>query len=238
MLKQNVDPLYQVSVTCPNCTHDYKTSKVRTSFVKTLKTDTDFCIHYKDVNPDFYLVRLCPLCGYAFTENFKKKFSPRARERFYENITKKWDNRDYGGERTLDEAITIYKIALICAQLTEESDVIIGGLCFKIACFYRFKNKPEQEKRFLQFSLDAYMSFFENEKNVTVNEAKMIYLMAELQRRLGDYRGAVKWFDRVIKDKTINDATIIKKAREQWQVAREQLREQEALEKENQAPQE
>ncbi|OEF96492.1 DUF2225 domain-containing protein [Desulfuribacillus alkaliarsenatis] len=229
MDKQQIEPIYQVSVTCPNCTFESKTSKVRSSFVKTKKTDTDFCIHYEGENPDFYLVRVCIACGYAYTDNFKfTTLGKQLQERLNSIITQKWNNHDYGGRRTLKDAITVYKLALLCAQLTEQSDVIIGGLCFKLACFYRFKDNVEQEQRFLQYALDSYMNFFQNESNVNVNEAKMIYLMAEIQRRLGDYRGAVKWFDKVIKDKSITDVGIIRKSREQWQVARDQLREQEA----------
>ncbi|OEH86643.1 hypothetical protein BHU72_10350 [Desulfuribacillus stibiiarsenatis] len=225
MEKQQVSPLYQVSFTCPNCTYNFMSSKVRTSFIKTQKTDTDFCIHYAGVNPDFYLVRVCPCCGFSFTDNFKARFTPVVQQRIENLITKKWNHKDYRGERSLQDALTVYKIALLCAQLLDESDVVIGGLCFKIACFYRFQEDTEQELRFLQNALDCYMEFFQNESNVQVDEAKMIYLMAELQRRLGDYRGAIKWFDRVIKDKSITNIAIIKKAREQWQVAKEQLKE-------------
>jgi len=226
--KENVEPLYQISVTCPNCSYGYKTSKVRRSFVKTIKTDSDFCVHYKDINPDFYLVRICPMCGYAFTENFKSNVKPHVKERIYETITKKWQNINYGNERNINDAIKLYKLSLLCAQLTEESNAVIGGICFKLACLYRFQDDDEQERRFLQYTLDSYMNFFENESNVNVNEGKMIYLIGEIHRRLGDYHTAVKWFNRVINEKSITDIGIIKKAREQWQLTKEQLHESES----------
>ena len=233
--KQQVEPLYQVHVTCSNCTHEYKTSKVRTSFQKIVKTDTDFCVHYADVNPDFYTVRVCPLCGYAHTENFREFMKPQARERIYDKITKKWNHHDYGAERNLGQAITIYKLALLSAQLTEQSDAIVGGLCFKIGCFYRFSESSEQERRFMQFALESYINAFEHESKIDLNEAKMMYMIGELHRRLGNYEESIRWFSRLVTDKAINDIGMIRRAREQWQVAKTQLSEQKALAQKEQA---
>lgn len=226
--KQNVDPLYLVDITCPNCTHEFKTSKVRSSFRKIKQTDSDFCIHYVDINPDFYSVRVCPLCGFSYTDNFKTYFKPNTCNYIYETITQKWKHIDYSGERDLASAIATHKLALLCAQITEQSNVVIGGICFKLACFYRFKQDPEQEQRFLQFTLDSYTKFFETESNINVNEAKMMYMIAELYRRLGEYHNAAKWFNRIISDKAITDIGIIRRAREQYQLAREQMKERES----------
>ena len=225
--KQNVDPLYSVKVKCPNCTHEYKTSKVRSSFRKIKTTDSDFCIHYVDINPDFYSARVCPLCGFSHTENFNMHIKPAAKERIYKTITQKWDNIDYSGERNLNSAITAYKLALLCSQITEQSNVVIGGVCFKIACFYRFMQDTDQERRFLQFTLDCYTKFFETESGINVNEAKMMYMIAELYRQLGEYHNAAKWFNRIISDKSVTDIGIIRRAREQYQLTREQLKETE-----------
>ena len=84
-----VEPLYDISVKCTYCENSFKTMKVRPSFKKASKTDTDFCVHYKDINPDFYVVRVCPFCGYAHTENFSDKWKPAQREVFYERVCSK-----------------------------------------------------------------------------------------------------------------------------------------------------
>ncbi|MNP73509.1 hypothetical protein D3C76_1702310 [compost metagenome] len=50
-----------------------------------------------------------------------------------------------------------------------------------------------------------------------------MYLIGELHRRVGDYNNAVKWFSRVINDKKIMDAAMIRASREQWAVLREDM---------------
>jgi hypothetical protein len=42
-----VEPLYKTNVTCAYCGNRFSTSRIRPSFKKAYKTDTDFCMHYK-----------------------------------------------------------------------------------------------------------------------------------------------------------------------------------------------
>ncbi len=217
-----VHPLFQVKVKCTYCENTFQTSRVRPSFKRAVKTDSDFCLHYKDVNPEFYVVRVCPFCGYASTENFSDKLSPKHRSLFREKIGDKWDMRDYSGERSYEDALQTYKLALLCAQLKDESPRIISGILHHIAWLYRYKGAEEQEKRFLQHALDAYIKTYETEGS-DLNNARLMFLIGELNRRLKNYKEAVKWFGRIINDKRIMDSGMIRASREMWQTTREDM---------------
>lgn len=217
-----LEPLFNVTVNCPYCEIQFQTSRVRPSFKKSSKTDTDFCVHYKDINPDFYVVRVCPFCGYSTTENFSDKLGKSQRVDFEVKVKSNWNMRDYTGERTWDEAMQTYKLALICGQINGEKDRVIAGILHHIAWLYREKNEEVQEKRFLRFALNAYIGVFESE-GADLNNARLMYLIGELHRRLGEFNEAVKWFGRVINDKRIMDASMIRACREQWATAREEM---------------
>lgn len=217
-----VEPLYEISVTCTYCDNSFKSMKVRPSFKKAKKTDTDFCVHYKEINPDFYVVRICPYCGYAHTENFSDKWKPQQREAFHEKVAKHWSMRSYSGERTWEDTLQSYKLALISAQIKEEKSRVVAGLLHHLAWLYRAKGDWEQEKRFLTFALDAYVSVYETE-GMDLNNARLMYLMGELNRRLSRYHEAVKWFSRIINDRKIMDAAMIRASREQWIATREDM---------------
>ncbi|MFD0696007.1 DUF2225 domain-containing protein [Paenibacillus sp. GCM10027628] len=217
-----IEPLYDITVTCTFCTRTYKTKKVRPSFKKASKTDTDFCMHYKEINPEFYVVRICPTCGYAHTENFSDKWKPSQRDAFQSRIVQNWTMRDYCGERSWDDALLSYKLALLSAQIKEEKSRVVAGLLHHIAWLYREQGDWEQEKRFLAYALDAYVSVYETE-GMDLNNARLMYLMGELSRRLSYYNDAVKWFSRVINDRKIMDAGMIRACREQWVVTREDM---------------
>lgn len=219
-----IEPLFQAKITCVCCENDFQSSRVRPSFKKAIRTDSDFCLYYKDeVNPDFYVVRICPLCGFASTENALQKLTPRQKEQYMNKLGKSWVHRDYGGERSWEDALTSYKLALVCAQSVGEKDRVIAGLLHHIAWLYRMRDNQEQELRFLRFALEAYIKVYETE-GVQLNNARLMFLIGELHRRLGEPYDAVKWFARVVNDKRIVDAGMIRASREMWQNLREDMR--------------
>jgi len=146
----------------------------------------------------------------------------KQRKAFKEQIGSRWEKRDYSGARTLEQAMDSYKLGLLCAQVIQEKDRVVAGLLHHIAWLYRYMEDHTQENRFLEFSLEAYVKVFERE-GTGGNEAKLLYLLGELNRRVGRFHEAVKWFGRVIHDKRITDAAMIRASREQWALLREQM---------------
>lgn len=219
-----MEPLYQITVDCMQCGRKFETSKVRPSFKKAVRTDSDFCAYYKpgSENPDYYVVRVCPICGFAATENFQQKLTDRQKALFRQKIGSNWTYREYGKQRTAEDAMFAYKLALLCAQIAGERERVIAGLLHHIAWLYREMEKKEDEERFLRFSLESYIKVYETE-GVELNNARLMYLIGELHRRLKQYTDAIKWFGRVINDKKIVDAGMIRACREGWATTREDM---------------
>ncbi|WEK53449.1 MAG: DUF2225 domain-containing protein [Candidatus Cohnella colombiensis] len=217
-----MEPLYPIKVQCTCCEVEYQTSRVRPSFKKSINTDSDFCSYFKTVNPDYYVVRVCPNCGFASTESFDDRLQDRKKKLYLDKIGIHWKFRDYGQVRNNAEALECYKLALLTAQVVEEKDRVIAGILHHIVWLYRYDGNVEQEQRFLRYALDAYIRVFETERG-SISNARLMYLIGELHRRLGEYHDAVKWFGRVINDRKIEDAAMIRASREQWQNIREDM---------------
>lgn len=217
-----LEPLYTITVTCGNCDHPFTTSRVRPSFKKAVRTDTDFCGYYKNENPDYYVVRVCPKCGFASTENSAETLNDHQKSEFRSKIASRWIKRDFGGSRSLEDALEAYKLALLCAQSIGERERIIASLLHHISWLYRYQENEEQEQRFLTYSLESYIRVYEMD-GVGANDARLLYLIGEINRRVGRYSEAVQWFSRVIQDKKIVDSAMIRASREQWAVLREQM---------------
>jgi Uncharacterized protein conserved in bacteria len=215
-----MEPLYLSKVSCSCCDTSFTTSRVRPSFKRPYKTDSDFCGFYKDgINPEYYVVRVCPECGFASTENSTSRLSDKQRSNYWEQIGKQWRQRDYSGERTCEQALETYKLALLCAQVINESARVTASILHHIAWLYRELNNEEQEIRFMRFALDAYVRVYETE-GASLNNARLMYLIGELNRRTGNANDAVRWFSRVVNDKRIVDSAMIKACRDQWQLIR------------------
>ncbi|CAM3708156.1 DUF2225 domain-containing protein [Marinicrinis lubricantis] len=222
------EALYSVQAQCACCETPFQTSKVRPKFKKSKGRDSDFCLYYEEetLNPDFYVVRVCPACGFASTENFAYKFTDEQRNTLFEKISAKWNHADYSGRRSWEDAMVSYKLAILCAQITNQSERVLSGLLHHIAWLYRYRHDAEQEQRYLRFALDSYVKVYEQEG--TSNDAKLMYMIGELNRRLKQYHEAVKWFGRVVNDEKIMDSAMIAASREQWALTRENMKEDEA----------
>ena len=210
-----LEPLYQKTIVCDHCNTQFPTSKVRSSVVRVAKTDSDFCAHYKDINPNFYDVRVCPSCGNATTEKFTVSLNKLTRQIFQDKIGKNWSVKDYGGERTVEDAIKCYKLALLNAQIREERALIIAQLCHHIAWFYRFAENQPEDQRFLGFALKNYEQAYINEKS-DFNLGKLMYLIGELYARTGNHTEAIRWYGKVVNDRSISEQGIVQMARDRW----------------------
>lgn len=182
--------------------------------------DSDFCGYYRDdLNPDYYVVRVCPQCGFSSTENGFEKLTDKQKQQYFEQVGSSWETKSYSGPRSLQDALACYKLALLSAQATDAPDRIIASILHHIAWLYRYQNDTEQEKRFLTFALQSYIKVFEYEE-ASLSNARLMFIIGELNRRTDNDREAVKWFARIVNDKKIMDAAMIQAAREQWQQLR------------------
>lgn len=220
-----MEPLYQTKMKCICCETIFTTSRVRPSFKKAVSTDSDFCGYYQsDANPDYYVVRVCPTCGFATTENGIQKLSDGQKKAYHEQIGSRWKQADYGGKRDAAAAMKAYKLALLTAQTIDEKPRVIAGILHHIAWLSRYEGNQQEEQRFMRYALQAYIKVYEEEGS-QLNNAKLMYIIGELNRRIGELTEAVKWFSRIVSDKRIMDEAMIRRSREQWQLIREQLNE-------------
>ncbi|MEK4284287.1 DUF2225 domain-containing protein [Ureibacillus sp. FSL K6-0165] len=222
-----ISPFYVKKVVCIFCEKKFPTLKVRSKFVKVENTETDFRPIYSDsnVNPLYYNVFVCQHCGFSFTEDFSKYFAPGTREKIQEQITKKWVPHSFSGERTIAQAIQSYKLALVCGNLKNEKFIARAGLALRIGWLYRTLQNKEQEIRFLKIARDLYMDSYSTEDYLSTGMSgiRVMYLIAELSRRIGDISNATRFFSRVIENQRHGgEPKIIEMAKEQWKIIREE----------------
>ncbi|SNS76526.1 hypothetical protein SAMN05446037_102026 [Anaerovirgula multivorans] len=222
---------YDKRVDCPCCKNSFKTKKVRRRGLKVLERHTDFCVAYKDINPIYYHVWICPNCGFSASESEYRDLTKDQRLFFQGNISRKWNQRDYGGIRTFEEAEESYKLALMVAQLFKKPKGYIGGICLKLGWLYR-EQKNDKEFEFLKHALHSFEAAYQKEPLpiAGLDEISLAYLVGELHRRFDHIQDAIKWYAKALDHPDIKKKRQIQLlAREQWRLAREQYR----LEKED-----
>lgn len=217
--------LYNTTMECPVCLNQFEITKVRSKTSKVLSRDSDFCVHYEGINPILYDVWVCENCGYAAQQDKFSLIYDKDAKSIKETLSPKWHKRSFAGERTLENAIEAFKIALLNLHVKKAKSSEIAKVCVRIAWLYRMNN-DEKEKEFLKFALNAYTETFEKESFPAdkMDESTCLYMIGELNRRVGQIEDSVKWFSRLIgSPEGRQNAKLIEAAREQYQLARGQL---------------
>jgi uncharacterized protein (DUF2225 family) len=220
-------PLYQVEKTCPICEKAFKLTKTRGQSIP-VKTDTDFCTHYNDINPYYYAIWVCPHCGFAAHEDrFFTLLEPQ-REKLKQFLAGRQVNLDFGGERTWEQAVTSHKLAIHYANLISLPASHIASLELRLAWLYREKEMATEEQDMLSKAVEAYKAAFLKEKMPIGNltEVTLTYLIGELLRRTGNIEEALTYLGRVVSNpQAKNEKRMLDMAREAWHVAREMKKE-------------
>lgn len=217
--------LYNKAIKCPVCSKEFNITKVKSKTSKLLNRDSDFCVYYEGINPIIYDVWVCENCGYSAMADRFEEISSKDATIIREKIAPRWNKRSYSGERTNDLAIDTFKLALLNAQIRNAKPIDFAKICLRIAWLYRF-NKDEKEKDFLNYALKYYDEAFQKERFPVdkLDESTCMYMIAELHRRVGNIDEAVKWFSRLISSPGArSNPKIVETAREQYQIAKDQL---------------
>ncbi len=232
-MNEQLTPLYDKHCTCPACKHKYTTKKIRSSFLRTTKHDTDFCSYYtpEDLNPLLYYVNVCPECGFAESEEFSNYFPPTTVEEFFRKVSVVWKKKSYDDIRVFEDAIETYNLAIEAAKIKRESHIARSGLYIRVAWLYRTYDMSDKEQEFLKLALEQYSESFSkgDYSHTHMSDVRMMYLIGELNYRVGEEGKAIRFFSRVIYAKTIEKHTV-EMARDRWQIIRE---EQHMREKQN-----
>ncbi|MFA6807595.1 MAG: DUF2225 domain-containing protein [Eubacteriales bacterium] len=223
-------PLYDKKLKCIYCDKEFTSKKVRSQYVRPKLIDSDYGPFFdkEDYNPLYYYVKVCPHCGFTFSEDFEENLSAFAKARVdSEIIKKKWAKSDYCGNRTFSSAVIAFKMAIYTGELINEKHIVLANLCIRLAWIYRNEGILEEEMRFMKLAAKEYEeSYLNSDFNQNLmSEMLVLYFIGETNRKIGNYNEAIKYFNKIIehpeKGKYVK---YVNKARRQWEVTVEQYK--------------
>ena len=192
--------LFDKRVICPVCDAHFKAKTVKSKSPRVISKDSDFFVRYLGINPYFYDVVICNSCGYAAMRSDFENIKSHKKELVFSNVTPKWKPRQYPD--ILDEKLAIerYKLALLNAMLINLPDSTKGMISLKIAWMNRLLGNNTQETLFLKQALEGFTDAYIKEAFPIygLQRDSLMYLLGELNRKLGDYQNALLWFSKTI----------------------------------------
>lgn len=215
--------LYNREITCPVCGNEFKTKAVKTSAARILRKDSDSFIIFDVINPYFYDVWICNKCGYAAMKRDFNKIRNSEIELVKEKIKPRWHPKAYPDVYDVNVAIERFKLSLLNYYVIDAKASKKAMNCLKIAWMYRLLKDSENETLFLKQALEGFNSAYFNEGFPLYNMDKFtsMYIIGELNRRLGNNEDSLKWFSEIItaqsapsklKDRSRDQRDLIKEA--------------------------
>ena len=227
-----VEPIYSSEKYCPICEKQFPATITRSRLTLTGQ-DGDFCTHYKEINPNYYAVWVCPHCGYAALDTYFQEQTGRALDKIRAFLQGRTVNINYCGLRTREQAIAAYKLAIYYAELASALNSRLGALYLRLAWLYREGGQAADEQASLDKARIHYEQALLRERMPIGNMSQLTleYLIGELLRRSGKNDQALSYLGKVAADPLAkNEYRILKMAKDAWQQARE-TRKQLAAEK-------
>lgn len=216
------EPTYSVEKECPVCQEKFSVTRTRGRQVLD-KQDSDFCAHYKDINPYYYTVWVCSHCGYAATDEHFENPSVAAKEKISKFLAGRQVNVNFSGERTREQAIATYKLAIFFADLIAAPASRLAELYLRLGWMYREGEEADEEKAALAKACEYYEEALMRERLPIGNlsEAAVGYLVGELARRCGEIEKALLYLGKVVSSQAAKlEPKVFNLARDAWHEAR------------------
>lgn len=217
------DILYSTKKKCSVCDKEFSVTRVRNRLTM-VKQDSDFCTYYRELNPNYYAVWVCPHCGYAAQDAYFEE-TPSSLQRVEDFLRGREVRVDFAGERDWDQAVATYKLAIFFAELSGTLPSRLGGLYLKLAWLYREAGKNEEELVAMDKARENYEGAFLRERMPVGNMTQLTleYLVGELFRRTGRIPEALNYLGKVVVNpQAKKERRILELAKEAWNIAREE----------------
>ena len=216
---------YVVEKPCPVCGEKTHVIKARSRLIAE-KTDWDYCTWYKDFNPYLYTIWVCEHCGFAADEKtFLAPLPDRYRTKLKEFVTKRHIAFKFQEVRGLPEAVASYKLAILFAEMKDETMAHQAGLYLKLAWVFRIAGNADEEKANLLKAAELYEQSVMKERYPIgpMTDSMAIYLTGACYYMAGQPEQSTQYISRLMGDQELRGAEpkLFERARDLWQDIRE-----------------
>lgn len=216
---------FVVDKPCPICGETTRVIKLKSRIIAE-KTDEDFCVHYKGINPYYYHIWFCEHCGFAADEkHFLTPLPARNKQKIREFLSKRQLALEFTPVRGVPEAVASYKLAIYYAELIDASLAHRAGLYLHLGWVYRSAGDEAHEQEAMRHAAELYDQSImkEHYPQGAMTDNMVIYLIGAIYYRLSETEKATQYLSRIIGDQNLRvmDPKVYDRARDLWQEIRE-----------------
>ena len=216
---------FVVERNCPVCGRKTRIAMNKVRLVAET-VDFDFCVHYKNFNPYIYTIWVCEHCGYAADDvKFQEKMSERIREKLKDFLEENDFKTPFVETRTINEALTLYEVAIYFNKIFEKSLGRQALLYQKMAWLCRVEQDEEKEREYLLRTAELFEQSVNNERypiGKFTNELATFTIGVNYYM-LGEFEKATRFLGSIINSNKmrVTSPKLYSQARDVWQDIRQ-----------------
>ncbi len=219
---------YSVDVECSACKGHFKANKLFESKLKQLNHDTELRTRFEDIEPIHYKMWVCPGCLYANFANRWSDLSASQRSTLKESVEKRKSFMsglpEPGGDA--EKALNDFRLAIECLTQIKAASNVLASAWLNLAWLYDDLGAVDLAIAARKNSLAAYEEFYFQERSLTPSmELQALYIIGELNKRLGNNKNAHEYFLKVLHYKGHNMAILTDLARDGLQELKQMTKE-------------
>ncbi len=201
--------LHPTEYTCPVCGTKFMEKSILYSLLRTVKTGFDLRIEFKDFDPMWYNILVCPSCKYSNQEkdfpNVGRGEGMKIQQKFAQNGIADIDNI-YSDKRMVEEVILAHYIAISCVEEISDNEVSLAKLWLNIVWLYEDVGDDEKVRYASQKALERYNHIYQYTRKLETPEAEqqIFMIMAELYLRLSEKTQAMQFLSLAFKSESSN----------------------------------
>ncbi|WP_214842366.1 DUF2225 domain-containing protein [Exiguobacterium sp. s150] len=210
--------LFSKKVKCPYCLKESTTPRVLSRHIRPQEVAKDGYTTYDGENPYLYEPAVCGHCHLVFHDSFDK-VRKNNREALETEYFPRVNADVLAGDRTPEHVITLYKFAVMTAQLSGQKPSVVAMLGMRLVWMYRLTGNAKAEREWMKRTLDKYNEVQEgytDQVRTGLPYDQLMLRIADLSAALGFYEEARRWYGILLGSKEVSER-IRNQARDHWE---------------------
>lgn len=210
--------LFSKKVKCPYCLKESTTPRVLSRHIRPQEVAKDGYTTYDGENPYLYEPAVCGHCHLVFHDSFDK-VRKNNREALETEYFPRVNADVLAGDRTPEHVITLYKFAVMTAQLSGQKPSVVAMLGMRLVWMYRLTGDVKAEREWMKRTLDKYnevQETYTDQVRTGLPYDQLMLRIADLSAALGYYEEARRWYGILLGSKEVSER-IRNQARDHWE---------------------
>lgn len=188
--------LFDTDVDCPICQTRFTGVRTRTSRLQLEEQKPDFRNIYRNFEPNFFYIWVCPKCLFAYPERQYKKVPKLAirRGKAAWEANPLTESFEFSAPRTIQEVITSYYLTMKTFETIGASPDLWGNIWLRLVWIYEDLEATELALKAAQKARDYFNEAMSTTTRSAAGDQQLYLILGELELRLGNDSEAFRNF--------------------------------------------